>query len=225
RRVVQKMPAPVVVPWNAGTWQSDRDRGHGRGRPDGPRPDAPRADGPPLSDAPPRPAIFIHCACSTARLEGALADLEGRRDAELARLDSDTTAGLARLRDRLLLINGLTYAAAALGCLMLVWLGLSPLRRLSDAVSRVTPKDLRLTLAEKKLRVELRPIAARLSETLEQLRRAFAREKQATADISHELRTPLAALMTTIDLALRKPRGGDEYRDFLEGCRESAEQI
>ena len=31
------------------------------------------------------------------------------------------------------------------------------------------------------------------------LKRAFEREKQATADISHELRTPLAALLTTIE--------------------------
>ena len=47
------------------------------------------------------------------------------------------------------------------------------------------------------------------------MRKAFAREKQATADISHELRTPLAALLTTIDLALRKQRSGEEYREML----------
>src|SRR5207302_3466720 len=71
----------------------------------------------------------------------------------------------------------------------------------------------------------LSPIAERLAETLEQLKRAFAREKQATADISHELRTPLAALMTTIDVVLRKQRSADEYREALQDCRASGQQI
>ena len=51
---------------------------------------------------------------------------------------------------------------------------------------------------------ELRPIAERLDGGVEQLQKAFAREKQAAADISHELRTPLAALMTTLEVGLRR---------------------
>jgi signal transduction histidine kinase len=39
------------------------------------------------------------------------------------------------------------------------------------------------------------PIYAGLTATLDQLRGAFAREKQAVSDISHELRTPLAGLL------------------------------
>jgi two-component system, OmpR family, heavy metal sensor histidine kinase CusS len=57
------------------------------------------------------------------------------------------------------------------------------------------------------------------------LRRAFAREKQATADISHELRTPLAVLLTTTELALRKPRTPEQYREMLGDCRLSAQQM
>src|SRR5262249_29458277 len=80
----------------------------------------------------------------------------------------------------------------------------------------------RLPLGEARLPVELRPIAARLTETLEMLKRSFEREKQATADISHELRTPLAALLTTTEIALRKPRSAEEYRELLQDCRASA---
>jgi signal transduction histidine kinase len=72
---------------------------------------------------------------------------------------------------------------------------------------------------------ELDPIAKRLTETLELLKRAFAREKQAAADISHELRTPLAALLTTIDVALLKPRKPEEYREVLQDCRASGQQM
>src|SRR5262249_12313312 len=82
-----------------------------------------------------------------------------------------------------------------------------------------------LQFNEPRLPAELRPIVERLTRTLQQLQRAFAREKQATADISHELRTPLAALLTTTELALRKPRTAEEYREMLEDCRLSGQQM
>jgi signal transduction histidine kinase len=104
-------------------------------------------------------------------------------------------------------------------------LGLRPVHQLSDAVSRVSPRDFRLPLEEADLPVELQPIAQRLVGALDMLKRAFAREKQATADISHELRTPLAAMLTTLDLALRKPRPADQLREMLQECRLSAQQM
>ena len=57
------------------------------------------------------------------------------------------------------------------------------------------------------------------------LKRAFAREKQAAADISHELRTPLAALLTTLDVGLRKSRPPEEYRELLADCRAAGQQM
>jgi signal transduction histidine kinase len=98
------------------------------------------------------------------------------------------------------------------------------LQRLSEAVSRVSPRDFRLPI-EPNLPAELKPIVQQLTAALAMLERAFAREKQATADISHELRTPLAALLATIDLALRKPRTADQYREMLLDCRLSAQQL
>ena len=170
----------------------------------------------------PRSPICIQCAASTRGRDAALAALQEGRDGDLARLDADTTALLAGLRNRLLLIGTAAFLAAVLGCYGLVRLGLSPLRRLSDAVSRVSEKDFRLPLDQRRLPGELRPIAQRMVDTLEMLKRAFAREKQATADISHELRTPLAALLTTTEIALRKPRTAEEYQELLRDCRLSA---
>ncbi len=172
-----------------------------------------------------RPVIFIQYASETTELETTLGNLKARLDADLAQQDEDTAEALAGLRDRLLAICGLTFFALLAGAYWLVRLGLSPLRRLSDAVSRVSEKDFRLQVDVARLPGELKPIAARLSETLEQLQRAFAREKQAAADISHELRTPLAALLTTLDVALRKARTAEEYQEILEECRGSGQQM
>jgi signal transduction histidine kinase len=99
------------------------------------------------------------------------------------------------------------------------------LRHVSEAVSRVSEKDFRLQVDAGHLPRELQPIVQRLEQTLSLLQRAFAREKQAAADISHDLRTPLAALLTTTEVALRKPRSPEEYRELLADCRESGKQM
>ena len=108
---------------------------------------------------------------------------------------------------------------------LLVGRGLRPVGKLSDAVSRVSEKDFKLPHDGSNLSVELVPIHARLTQTFDLLHRAFAREKQAVADISHELRTPIAALMATIDVALRKPRTPEQYRTALEECRLISKQL
>jgi signal transduction histidine kinase len=171
------------------------------------------------------PVLFIQTASTTAERDKGLAKIQAEIDEEIADLEAKAQDTLTSLRNHLLMISGVTFAATVLGGFALVWLGLRPLRRLSDAVSRVSTKDFRLPLDDRRrLPNELRPIAERLTQTLDMLKRAFAREKQAAADISHELRTPLAALMTTLDVALKKPRSPEEYRELLEDCRLSGQR-
>jgi heavy metal sensor kinase len=180
---------------------------------------------PPAAQAPREWTLYIQAAAPTAARDAALARFRSELDAERARAEEESNEGLQALRTRLLVIALLAFAAALVGGLWLVWLGLRPLRRLGEAVSRVSEKDFRLPLDPAGLPEELRPIADRLAQTLEQLRRAFAREKQAAADISHELRTPLASLLASLDVALRKPRSAEEYRRVLEECRTTGEQM
>jgi heavy metal sensor kinase len=146
-------------------------------------------------------------------------------DRDLAKLGAELEEARQQLRSRLLWVGMASFAALVLGGFLLVWLGLYPLHRLSEAVSQVSEKDFRLPIDQDKLPRELKPIAGRLAATLEQLKRAFGREKQAAADISHELRTPVASLLTRLEIALRKPRSADEYREVLVDCRESGQQI
>jgi heavy metal sensor kinase len=174
-----------------------------------------------------RPDVFIvlQVAADRSRLTNPLDRLRDDRDEQVAKLKEETAMALSRLLNRLLGISSLTFAATVLGTWLLVRAGLRPLRRMSEAVSKVSPRDFRLPLGNEVLPQELRPISERLTAALDQLKRAFAREKQATADISHELRTPLAALLTTTELALRKQRSAEQYREMLEECRSSAKQM
>jgi heavy metal sensor kinase len=183
---------------------------------------SPPSGGPRPGYQAPKPAIIIQCAASLRDLEKLLEPLRGQRDSDLARIRAETTEALTRQRATLLLISGLTFAATVLGCFGLVWLGLLPLQRLTQGVSEISPRNFTLSLGKQPLPAELHPIAERLGVMLDQLRRAFAREKQATADISHELRTPLSALLTTIELALRRNRSPEQYREMLQECHGSA---
>jgi heavy metal sensor kinase len=207
RAVVLKMPEPRPQPFPGG-----------RG---GPRPFGDR----PPADLPLRPPTYWSCAGDLAGLSATLQEYQQQFEADVAEVEANTRASLLQLRNRLVLLGAFTLAGVAVGSIWMVRRGLAPLYRLSDAVSRVSPKDFQLPFGERRLPAELSPIVGTLKQTLEQLRRAFEREKQATADISHELRTPLAALLTTLEIALRKSRTPDEYRELLEDCRVSALQM
>ena len=169
--------------------------------------------------------LFVHHARPYSEITERLSAEQAEGDEQLARVREETRAELTLLRTRLGLIGAGTFAALVLGGWVIVARGLAPLRKLSAAVGRVSPKDFRLPVRGDELSGELAPIHAHLTRTLDLLRRAFAREKEAVADISHELRTPIASLLATIDVSLRKPRGPDQYRATLEDCRGIARQL
>ncbi|MFO0810506.1 MAG: HAMP domain-containing sensor histidine kinase [Gemmataceae bacterium] len=174
----------------------------------------------------PQAWLVFHVAVEPARLNSTVSRLSAEMGDAEAQLERDASDALGALRGRMYAIGGLTLLATMAGGLLLVGLGFAPLKKLSEAVSQVSPKNFRLPLAEgESLGTELDPIADRLRNTLEELRRAFEREKQASADISHELRTPVASLLATLDVALRKPRTAEEYRRVLEDCRGVGRQM
>jgi signal transduction histidine kinase len=234
RRVVFR--SPILLPWVPPTGGPPRAGGRGRGgRGEGDRDRLPQTPPPPMqrNAPPPNPAqllaglprIYAHSARPVAVLEQPIAEHRGQRDEQLTQLAQVIDAARFNLRMTVVAIGATALAAILFGGLWLVRRGLTPLDRLSEAVGRVSERDFRLPVAKSELTTELIPIHARLTETLDQLKSAFEREKQAVADISHELRTPVAALLTTLDVALRKPRSADSYRETLEECRGITRQL
>ena len=53
---------------------------------------------------------------------------------------------------------------------------------------------------------------------LERIDHAFASVRAFTGNASHELRTPISLLRTEIEVALFRPRDGEQYRAILGVC-------
>ena len=60
---------------------------------------------------------------------------------------------------------------------------------------------------------------------LARLASSLRHEQLLSAELSHELRTPLAAIVTEAELALRRHRGDDEYREALREIESRASQM
>lgn len=230
-------PGPNSYPWGrpqfgGGGPGGGRSGGGGPGgRPGGPeqpggggRPNPATFVGPPAPN-PGFPVLFAQVIHPKADLDAILNDITRKRDEQVASVADEAHDGLDLLRARLALIGGATFLAVVFGGWLLTGVGLVPLRKLSDAVSRVSEKDFRLNIEKSQLTTELVPIHDRLTHSLDALRAAFEREKAAVADISHELRTPVAGMLATLDVALRKPRTADQYKETLTECRAIAKQL
>lgn len=90
-----------------------------------------------------------------------------------------------------------------------------PLERIAEGARAVSEASLSARIPEVSSDVELREVTAILNAMLGRLEAAFQRERRFLADASHELRSPLANVRGTLEVALRRARSGDEYRDAL----------
>jgi heavy metal sensor kinase len=102
---------------------------------------------------------------------------------------------------------------------------LRPVDLISVAASRISAGHLgeRINVADTDS--ELGRLVAVLNSTFARLEAAFAQQKQFTADASHELRTPLAVLISETQTTLARERTAAEYRQTVESCLETAQQM
>jgi signal transduction histidine kinase len=171
------------------------------------------------------PFSFIYLARPSEPLDARIAEIHEYADRERRSLSDVTQRIQTWIRFVLAITAVLTFLSVVAGGQLLIRRSLAPLRNLTTAVSQVSQRDFRLPILGDELPHELLPIHDRLTKTLDELKLAFEREKQAVADISHELRTPVAALLATIDVSLRKPREAEKYRETLQECRVITKQL
>lgn len=128
--------------------------------------------------------------------------------------------------------------AAALGGLSLgVWAvafvagravcrrALRPVSSMANAASQIDASELAQRLPVLASGDELENLGRSFNGLIDRLQESFERQRRFTGDASHQLRTPLAAMLGQIEVALRRERTADEYKQALATVQETAGRL
>jgi heavy metal sensor kinase len=123
-----------------------------------------------------------------------------------------------------------TLAGVSLGLWLLAavssrWLcrrALMPVRHMASAarVMRAADHDHRLPVAA--TGDELQELGQAFNDLLARLQESYERQARFSGDASHQLRTPLTSMLGQIEVALRRPRGAEEYHHTLTVLHDQA---
>ena len=135
----------------------------------------------------------------------------------------DHTLDLLRL-----LLFSLVPLIIAFACAGGAWLSrraLKPVDEITSAARVIGIDNLSLRLRTPQTGDELQRLTEVWNTMLGRLEAAVNTLSQFAADASHELRTPLAVIRTSAELALRRARSPEEYRDSLDEISQEAERM
>jgi heavy metal sensor kinase len=116
---------------------------------------------------------------------------------------------------------------AILASLAGYWLSgraLAPVNAIIETARGVGVQNLSGRLAVPPANDELRRLSETLNAMLGRIEASVKRLTQFTADASHDLRTPIALIRSSAELALRRPRAEDEYRETLARILATSEE-
>jgi two-component system OmpR family sensor kinase len=118
--------------------------------------------------------------------------------------------------------------ALALSCLAgyaLAGAALRPVEAMRERAAQISADKPGRRLPLPRTRDELFRLGETLNAMLARLEAGMARERRFVADASHELRTPLALLKAELELALRRPRSGNETERALRSAAEEVDRL
>jgi signal transduction histidine kinase len=135
------------------------------------------------------------------------------------------SGAMHRFTGLLLAAGGVVLVFGLGGGWWLAGRAIRPVAEISAAASRISAGNLseRINVAEADN--ELGRLAGVLNSTFARLEAAFAQQRQFTADASHELRTPLAVIISEAQTTLARQRNAAEYRETVEACLGTAQQM
>ena len=136
-----------------------------------------------------------------------------------------TEATLRRLRMLLFWTAPGVLLIASLGGYWMSRRALAPVDAIMQAARSIGIQNLSQRLDVPATGDELQRLSETWNGMLARLESAVQRLSQFTADASHELRTPIALIHTTAELALRRERSEEVYRDALRQVLTETERM
>jgi signal transduction histidine kinase len=119
-------------------------------------------------------------------------------------------------------LSAAVWLVAALAGRRLCRRALAPVARMADAARTMGAADLGRRLPAAGTDDELEDLRRAFDDLLDRLQEAFERQRRFTGDASHQLRTPLTALLGQVEVALRRDRPAEDYRQALDRARAQA---
>ena len=122
---------------------------------------------------------------------------------------------LQRLANTLIGVTLLGTLVVSGGAYWLVRRGLKPVDDLATQAAALSVRSLSDQLDGTAQPAELQPLVAQFNALLQRLAESYQRLESFNADVAHELNTPLTTLITSTELALRKPHQSTGLIDLL----------
>jgi signal transduction histidine kinase len=137
----------------------------------------------------------------------------------------DVMHTLDLLRFLLLSLIPVVIAIACVGGAWVSGRALKPVHDITAAAFRVSIDNLSKRLPVPATKDEIARLTEVLNTMLERLEASVGTLSRFVADASHELRTPLAVIRTSAELALRRARSPEAYRQSLQEIAIEAERM
>ncbi|HZR96451.1 MAG TPA: HAMP domain-containing sensor histidine kinase [Gaiellaceae bacterium] len=173
------------------------------------------------------PARYVDVRGRDVRLYAAPVVIGGRR---VGTVVSGVSLAPYEQTRNVALTASLAFGAIVLLLVVVVahWLvgsSLRPVRRMTRQATAWSEHDLDHRFGLGEPHDELTELASTLDQLLDRLAASLRREQRFSAELSHELRTPLARVLAESELALRRDRTPEQYRDALTLIQANAAQL
>jgi len=156
--------------------------------------------------------------------------VKGRNDKviyiiQVGTLLSELENSLEKLSLGLFITVPATLLLALLGGFVMAGRVLKPIEEINKTAKKINAENLERRLEIKHPDDEIGKLQKTLNNMFDRLERAFLIQRRFTADASHELRTPLTILKGEMEVALKKERNTEEYREVLKSGLEEVDRL
>lgn len=156
-------------------------------------------------------------------------DRDAQEHAELivtvARSTTDVLRMLAWLATLLVGLSIITLLLAALVGRWFCRKAIAPVLEMARSARSMRADDTSRRLPVASTGDEIAELGQSMNGLLDMVFRAYERQRRFSADAAHQLRTPLTVLQGQIDVALRRPRRAEEYRQTIDMLKDNVRDL